>query len=597
MDTGKGDGVSDRKRTGGLAKWFNPFRAVNRLLKNKHPALGQGRSRKDNRSRSGATARIGQRRGHRITVLGAVLRQPAGLSLVTMALIMSGCTMVGPDFVKPEAPLQDAWTEIEAPGLSAGQTDYSQWWLVFDDPVLDNLVESAYRQNLSLQIAGIRIYEARAQLGIAVGNLYPQQQSASGNLTNNKLSTISGTPYYDDQFNVLSLGFDAAWELDIWGKFRRSVQSGAANLEATVASYDNVLVSLTAEVARTYIVIRTLEKRSKIAEENVRLQEQSLRIADVRFKEGAVSELDVTQARMLLADTQALVPQLASGQRQARNALAILLGVLPGELNAMLSGPPEIPVAAETVTVDIPNNLLRRRPDIRLTELRIAAQSPQIGIAKADLYPHFTLFGTIGWRSSDAMSVSGENSLGDIFSQKSLFWSAGPGFSWDILNYGRIRNRVRVEDARLQQLMVTYKNTVLNAQREVEDAMVAYTQTKEEEAFLKESVTAAEKSVKISSLQYKEGLVDYQRVLDSQRFLATQADRLTEVSGQVGTNLVATYKALGGGWQIREGENVLSPENRNAMIERTSWGDLLGPNAVERPAADKDHRDWQWPDW
>jgi NodT family efflux transporter outer membrane factor (OMF) lipoprotein len=514
-----------------------------------------------------------------------------------MVMIMSGCAMVGPDFVKPEAPLRDTWTEIEAPGLSAGQTDYSNWWRVFDDPVLDNLVEKAYRQNLSLQVAGIRIYEARAQLGIAVGSLYPQQQSVSGDLTTNKLSTRTDTPYIDNHFNSLSLGFDAAWELDVWGKFRRSVQSGVANLEATVASYDNVLVSLTAEVARTYIVIRTLEKRLAIAEENVRLQAQSLRIADVRFKEGAVSELDVTQARMLLADTQALVPQLASGLRQAQNALAILLGVLPGELKEMLSGPSEIPIAAETVIVDVPNNLLRRRPDIRLTELRIAAQSPQIGIAKADLYPHFTLFGTIGWRSSDATSVSGENSLSDIFSEKSLFWSAGPGFSWDILNYGRIRNRVRVEDARLQQLVVTYKNTVLNAQREVEDAMVAFRLAKEEEQFLRESVAAAQRSVMISSLQYKEGLVDYQRVLDSQRFLAIQADRLTEVSGQVGSNLVATYKALGGGWQIREDEAILSTENRNTMIERTSWGGLLDPEAVELPVDDKERRDWQWPDW
>ena len=519
------------------------------------------------------------------------------LAWLAMVLIMSGCTMVGPDFVKPEAPLRDAWTEVEAPGLSAGQTDYSSWWRVFDDPVLDNLIETAYRQNLSLQIAGIRIYEARAQLGIAVGNLYPQQQSASGFLTTNKLGTSAETPVIDNYFNSLSLGFDAAWELDVWGKFRRSVQSGAANLEATVASYDNVLVSLTAEVARTYIVIRTLEKRLAIAAENVRLQAQSLRIADVRFKEGAVSELDVTQARMLLADTQALVPQLASQLRQAQNALAILLGVLPGELKEMLNGPSEIPVAAETVIVDIPNNLLRRRPDIRLTELQIAAQSPQIGIAKADLYPHFALFGTIGWRSSDATSVSGENSLGDIFSQKSLFWSAGPGFSWDILNYGRIRNRVRVEDARLQQFVVNYKNTVLNAQREVEDAMVAYTRAKEEEVFLKESVAAAQRSVTISSLQYKEGLVDYQRVLDSQRFLAVQADRLTEVSGQVGSNLVAIYKALGGGWQIREGEEILSTENRNAMIERTRWDGLLDPQGSALPVDDKDRRDWPWPDW
>ncbi|MFZ0133208.1 MAG: efflux transporter outer membrane subunit, partial [Desulfobacterales bacterium] len=512
---------------------------------------------------------------------------------VSIALMVSGCTMVGPDVVKPEAPMLTDWVETQAPGLSAGQTDYSKWWRVFDDPVLDTLVEKAYRQNLSLQIAGIRIFEARAQLGIAVGNLYPQQQSASGDLSNNKISTSTDTPFIDRNFNELRLGFDAAWELDIWGRFRRSVQSGVANLEATVASYDNVLVSLTAEVARTYIAIRTLEKQLVVAGYNVKLQEQSLRIAEIRFNEGAVSELDVAQARMLLSDTRALVPRLESSLRKAQNALAILLGVLPGDLNETLNGPPEIPAAAQTVIVDIPNNLLRRRPDIRLAELQIAAQSPQIGIAKADLYPQFFLFGNIGWRSSDATSASGQNSLGDIFSYKSLFWNAGPGFNWDILNYGRIRNSVRVEDARLQELVVNYKNTVLNAQREVEDAMVAFTRSKEEERFLEESVTAAQRSVEISLLQYREGLVDYQRVLDSQRFLATQEERLTDVSGQVSTNLVATYKALGGGWQIREGEEILSTDNRDQMIERTSWGGLLDPEGLASPVNEKDRRDWQ----
>lgn len=520
-----------------------------------------------------------------------------GLAWVAIVLMMSGCTMVGPDFVKPQAPLLDEWVEAQTPGFSGGNTGYSSWWGVFGDPVLDNLVEKAYRQNLSLQIAGIRIYEARAQLGIAVGNLYPQQQSTSGELTNNKLSTSNDTPIIDTRFNALRLGFDASWELDIWGKYRRSVQSGVANLGASIASYDNVLVSLTAEVARTYIVIRTLEKQLVVAGNNVALQKESLRIAEVRFKEGAVSELDVVQAKSLLSNSQALVPRLESSLRKAQNALAILLGVLPGALKTILNGPAEIPAAAETVIVDIPKNLLRRRPDIRLAELRVAAQSPLIGIATADLYPHFFLFGSIGWRSSDTASASGRNSLGDIFSYNSLFWNAGPGFSWDILNYGRIKNRVRVEDARLQELVVSYKNAVLNAQREVEDEMVAFTRSREEERFLKESVAAAQRSVEISLLQYREGLVDYQRVLDSQRFLATQEERLTDVNGRVSTDLVAAYKALGGGWQIREGKEIVSAENRNEMKGRTGWGGLLGREELGLSVDDKDRRDWQWPDW
>jgi len=519
------------------------------------------------------------------------------LVLVVLAVMVNGCTTVGPDFVKPEAPTLDDWNETQAPGFDAGQADYSIWWQAFDDPVLHELVEEAYRQNLSLQIAGIRIYEARAQLGIAVGNLYPQQQMGFGELRANKLGQASNTFLASENFNSLRLGFDASWEMDIWGKYRRSVQSGLANLAATVASYDNMLVSLTAEVARNYIVIRTFEKRLAIAEQNIKLQEDSLRIAEVRFDNGAVSELDVTQARALLKDTQASVPRLASGLRQAQNALAILLGVLPGTIADRLAGPANIPTASEAVVIDIPNNLLRRRPDIRLSEMQIAAQSPQIGIAKADLYPQFYLLGTLGWHSTDVATVAGENSLGDIFSYKSMFWSVGPSFKWDILNYGRIKNRVRVEDARFQQLVVTYQDTVINAQREVEDAMVAYTRARDEAQLLKESVDAAQRSVELALIQYKEGLVSYDNVLITQRFLATQADQLTAVTGQVGTNLVATYKALGGGWQIRQGRDLLSEKNRSEMIERTSWGGLLEPEAANAPIEEKDQRNVRWPDW
>lgn len=518
------------------------------------------------------------------------------LAWAALVMTMSGCTMLGPDFVKPDPPLLDHWQKTQTIGFSEGQIEYRKWWQAFNDPVLDKLIEMAHQQNLSLQIAGIRIYEARAYLGIAVGSLYPQEQSVSGELENNKLSKSSDIEAIDDHFNSMSVGFDAAWELDVWGKYRRSVQSGAANLAATVANYDNVLVSLTAEVARTYIMLRTMTKQLVIADNNISLQENSLHIAEVRFKEGAVSELDVAQARMLLSNTKALIPRLESGVRQAQNGLATLLGLLPGELHGILDGPAEIPVVTEAVIIDIPSNLLRRRPDIRLSESNLAAQSPQVGIAKAGLYPRFYLFGTLGWRSSDATTRYGENSLGDLFDNKSMFWNGGPGFSWDILNYGRITNSVRAEDARLQQLVVDYKRTVLNAQREVEDAMAAFAFSKEEERFLKDSVAAAKRSVDISMIQYREGTVDYQRVLDSQRFLTTQADNLAAVSGQVGTNLVATYKALGGGWQMRKGEPILSDENKNEMTERTSWGHLLDPEKLEM-SIEEEHQDWRRPDW
>lgn len=518
------------------------------------------------------------------------------LAGVAIFLIMSGCATVGPDFVKPEAQLLEEWTETKAPELSTGQADYNNWWQVFGDPVLDNLVQKAYEQNLSLQIAGIRIYEARAQLGIAIGSLYPQQQSVSADLATNKIG-VEDTNLVDSTFNSLSLGFDAVWEIDIWGKYSRSVQSGVAGVQTSLASYDNILVSLTAEVARTYILIRTLEQQLIVAGANVDLQKESLWLTEVQFKEGSVSELDVAQAKILLNNTQASIPRVESSLRKARNALAILLGMLPGQLTEILKGPGEIPTATETVIVDIPNNLLRRRPDIRLAEMKIAAQSPQIGIAKADLYPHFFLFGSIGWQSSDATTAVGDNNLNDLFSYKSLYWNAGPGFSWDILNYGRIKNRVRVEDARLQQLIVDYKDTVLNAQREVDDAMVAYTRSKEEQYFLKQSFTAAERSVKLSLIQYKEGVVDYQRVLDSLRYLVTQSDLFTEVSGQVSTNLVATYKALGGGWETRKDEDMVSEKNRNEMIQRTNWGKILDPEALNMTDDTNESKGLQQPDW
>ena len=519
------------------------------------------------------------------------------LVMVALSLTMIGCA-VGPDFKRPEAPMPEQWLEEDAEALKRDRTDYSQWWTVFDDPVLDNLIEKAYQQNVDLQIAGIRIYEARAQLGIAVGNLYPQSQAAFGDYTANRQSENTPSPVIDRDFSALNLGFDAAWEMDIWGKFRRSVESTAANLQASIAGYDDFLVSLTAETARIYIVIRTLEQRLEIARQNVSIQERSLAIVRVRFEGGDVSELDVAQARSLLGDTQASIPALERSLRQAKNALAILLGILPAEVDRLLTGAPEIPVIADQVIVDIPADLLRRRPDIRLAELQVATQSPQIGIAKADLYPRFFLFGTIGWQATDSSNLVGpDNSISDIFDSKSLYYTAGPGFSWDILNYGRIRNRVRVEDARFEQTVVNYKNTVLRAWQEVEDALVGFLRSREEEQFLLDSVEASRRSVDISLLQYREGLVDFQRVLDTQRFLTLQSDRYTAVKGSVATNLVAMYKAMGGGWQIRAGQDFIAPVVREEMAERTNWGGLLKPEQAETVSADEDRSRWRLPDW
>jgi len=517
-------------------------------------------------------------------------------------LMLLGC-MAGPDFVKPpEVKVEKEWMEASDPRIKTGEADYASWWETFKDPVLDTLIDNTYGQNLDLQIAGIRILGARAQLAVAIGNLYPQQQQMNSALIGTHQSDNAvGSIVRNPNFNTLDLTFDAAWELDFFGKFRRSVESGVANLEATVADYDNLLVTLTAEVARTYVLIRTFEQRLIIANQNVKIQQRSLQIAEARFEGGDVSELDVAQAKSLLASTKALIPRLETSLRQSKNALAVLLGLIPDQIETILGAPDTIPKVSAAVVVSIPAELMRRRPDIRLAEYQLAAQSAQIGVARADLYPHFTLFGRIGWATSSGTPTAagglGGSSLGDLFDAKSLTWSAGPGFSWDILNYGRIRNQVRVEDARFQQLAVNYENTVLRALQEVEDAMVAFLRSQEEEKILQSGVAASQRAVDLSLLQYREGLVDYQRVLDTQRFLTDQSDALTATTGDVVVNLVSLYKAMGGGWQLRKGDTFVSNKTRQQMVERTNWGRLLTPLEKAPPLTEKERTRWRWPRW
>jgi NodT family efflux transporter outer membrane factor (OMF) lipoprotein len=523
-------------------------------------------------------------------------------AMVAAIFLITGCSMVGPDFVKPEAPVETEWLEARDPEIKTAPSDYKAWWSAFHDPVLDRLVEIAYQQNLPLQISGIRILQARAQLGVIVGDIYPQQQQARGGANYNRISENAPNSIgADDSFWQYDAGFDVAWELDVWGKFRRAIESGVANLEASIADYDNALISLTAEVARTYVLLRTFEERFEIARENVKIQERSLDIAEVRFKAGAVTELDVAQAKSLLKNTEALIPRFEARIRQTKNALAILLGRLPGQIDHLIGGAKLIPKAPPEIVVDVPAELLRRRPDIQLAEYQIASQTPLIGVSKADLFPSFELFGSFGLltsssRNTQAGGRSG-SSFSDLFDSDSFEFFGGPSIRWNLFNYGRINNQVRVEDALLQQLIVNYEDTVLRAHLEVEDSMIGFLRKQQEAGFLMDSVKASQRSVDLSMLQYKEGLVDFQRVLDSQRFLADQQDAWTATRGSAIVNLIAMYKALGGGWQIREGQNFVSKDNMEQMGKRTNWGDLLEPKALATPASAKERQQWRWPDW
>ncbi len=520
---------------------------------------------------------------------------PAIAVLLLAIVLLSGCTMVGPDYVKPEAPEPEKWLESTDPKIQSKETDFSEWWAVFNDPILNDLIQAAYQQNLPLQIAGIRIYEARAQLGIAFGFQYPQTQQGLGAAQVNQVSNNApNIAFADRYFTTYDIGLDAAWELDVWGRFRRAVQTGVANLEASIADYDDILVSLTANVANTYIILRTAEERLAVARANVEIQKRSLEIAEVRFKAGAVTELDVAQARSLLRGTEAGIPGFITDVRQAKNALAILLGTLPGEIDAMLGGPGLIPEVPAEVAVGIPAELMRRRPDIRFAERRLAAQSAQIGFAKADLFPSFTLFGTLGFQTSD---YTEESDFNDLFDQDSFTYNAGAGFNWNLFNYGRITNSVRVEDARFQELAVNYEDTVLRAAQEVEDSMIGFLQSQDTVFFLADAVKAAKRSVDLSLIQYREGLVDYQRVLDTQRDLTAQQDNLVFTAGSVGQNLISIYRALGGGWGIRGSNDFIPASIKEEMENRTNWGNILSPAKLEYPPSQEVDSIFNYPDW
>jgi NodT family efflux transporter outer membrane factor (OMF) lipoprotein len=533
-------------------------------------------------------------------VLGRSGRWVGALAVAT--LVLGGCTTVGPDFQTPEATVAPEWIEASDAKVKTEPPSYADWWQVFNDPVLNQLIDTARQQNLDLRNAGLRILEARAQLGIAVGQMYPQTQQASGSASANQLSkNAPNSAGADGFFYNFGVGFDAAWELDVWGRFRRSVESAEANLTASVANYDDALVSLLAEVARNYALVRTFEERIRIAEENVKIQQGSLRIAQVRFENGAVTELDVTQATTLLRTTEAQVPFLTIGLRQSENALAVLLGTTPNQVREILGAPGNIPVTPTEVAVGIPADLLRRRPDVRRAELQAAGQSALIGLAEADLYPSFSLFGSIGVQSSAKGGARANNAgFGDLFSSDSLTYSFGPSFVWPILNYGRIKNNVRVQDARLQELIVSYQNTVLRAAAEVENALVGFLRSQDQARLLGESVDAAKRSVDLSLIQYRDGAVDYNRVLDSQRSLATQQDTYTQARGDISTNLVALYKALGGGWEVRLGEDFVPEATKEQMRQRTNWGKLLGepaPESLSPPPPAREQKLFPTPEW
>jgi NodT family efflux transporter outer membrane factor (OMF) lipoprotein len=491
-----------------------------------------------------------------------MLRLPEKVSaVVLMAAVLflsSGCTSirdyvhkgfkVGPNYCQPEARVAEHWIDEADLKQDPNPETICHWWKIFKDPKLDYLIDCACRQNLTLKEAGFRILQARAQYGIAAGNLFPQQQNASGSFRR------IGSPFSD----LWSYGFNLSWELDFWGRYRRAVAAADDNLEASVDDYDGVLVTLLGDVAQNYVQIRTDQERIRLRRKNIELQQGVLDYFTKREKIGFhATPLDTNQAISTLKATEAGIPQLEIDMRQSANRLCTLLG-MPTEDLIKILGTGNIPETPQDVAVGIPADLLRRRPDVCRAERLAASQGEQIGIAQAALYPAFSINGTLGYSAQN---------FSELFENSALSSSVGPSFQWNLLNYGRIANNVRLQDAKFQELVLAYQNTVLLANEEVEDGLITFLRSQKSNELLKESVDASVKAVNQLLLQLQVGMVDFNRYAVIAQNLVSQQDSMAASQGQIAQGLIAMYRALGGGWEMRpQGDGETAESVREVSV-------------------------------
>ncbi len=460
------------------------------------------------------------------------------LAAAAVLLVLSGCAMVGPDYspVAPDAP--DAWHTKLAGGLVAGPPapeTLARWWKVFNDPQLETLEMRAVAGSLSLKEARARVREARALRGISRAQLFPTLD-ANVAVSRQRSSENSGTGRESDLYQA---GFDAGWELDVFGGLRRAVEAAQANLEASRENLHDVLVSLMAEVALNYLDVRTFQARLVAVRKNVAAQQETYELNRSRYQAGLIDALAVQESLRVLESSRAVIPGLETGLEAAKNRLAVLLGDKPGTLHPELAARRPIPVPPVAISVGVPAEALRRRPDIRRAERELAAQTARIGVATADLYPKFRLFGSIGLESVDS---------GKWLEWASRTWHIGPSVSWNIFDAGAIRQNIKVQDARQEQALVRYEATVLNALEEVENALVAYIKEQRRRESLIKAEAAAKQADMLAKDQYNSGLVPFNNVLDAQRALVLLEDERAQSEGKVTANLVRLYKALGGGW-------------------------------------------------
>lgn len=499
----------------------------------------------------------------------AQVRRIATPVVFVTVLVLTACTTLGPDYEEPEVAWLSNWQsdlygQVGRPEQQA-ELDVRFWWRVFNDPVLNELIETARRENPTLRIAGLRILESRAVLGIASSNRYPQLQQASGavNYVDNR---ERGGPAgdRDQSFTGYRAGLDVGWELDFWGRFRRGIESAEAGFFASITAQQDVQVLLSAQVADLYFAYRTTLLRIEIARENAAIQKRSFEITEKIYESGQGSELDLQQAKTQYLATLSTIPELEATLIQLRNALGAVLGRAPGDVPELVSVAGELPVIEQAVIQEIPARLLLRRPDLRTAAWQVAAQSAQIGIAEADYYPAITLLGSIG-RSADTLDASPDT----------LRTIVGPALTWNIFDYGRIRNNVRLQDVRLQQAIEFFQDSVLQAAREIDDAAIRVIKTGEQQLVLDDALRAAERSLGLANTRYQEGYADFQRVLEAQRALFAQAERELVIQGAHISAVIELYRAIGGGWLDMPVEQLVPESVREAMRDRTNWGDLL----------------------
>jgi NodT family efflux transporter outer membrane factor (OMF) lipoprotein len=452
-------------------------------------------------------------------------------------LLLAACA-VGPDYRAPAPVMPESWQQ---PSSAAGESaELARWWTTLGDPILDRLVEQAIAGSPTVRQASARVLEARARRGIAAAGLAPSVDASAGANVVDAERGATSTPGNDETDESWSAGLDASWEIDLFGGQRRSVESADAQLGAAEADLRDVLITLLGDVALSYVDVRTAQARLTYAERNLEAQRELTDITRWQSEAGLATSLEVEQANSSYEQTRAAIPSLESALAQAMNRLAVLTGRPPGELNELLAERRPIPVAPLDVAAGVPADVLRRRPDIRAAERRLAAQTAQVGVATAALYPSLSLAGAISLNSTSA---------GDLFDGLRSD-RAGLSLSLPIFNAGALRQNVRAQNALVDQAAATYESTVLAAYEEVDNALTAWSNEHRRNSSLIAAAASARVASELALMQYNSGLVDFQTVLTADRQLISTEDALAVSNGELTAGLVRLYKALGGGWSV-----------------------------------------------